>query len=580
MFFTKAICFFLLLLFSVNSLVAQIVTTEYHNHEQSFNRNLYPTFEESNTKLFNMDSAAFYNNIGDIRKLAAEDKRFTRALSLCEQAVNFYQKHLPAGQPVVRQLMEQSLQEAYKRGDERLISYVSWAYGALMYSYQQIDLCVTYCLQALEINKDFLARKYAFAYSGFVGEMLYHSKDFDNCIYYEKSAVASWGDTSLSGRYYLIRHLNTIGQAYQQLGQLDSALAFYKKSLRIANELNTVVWQGLNAGYMGQVYFLEKKYEVAKALLKYDYEVNRHYEKFVAAYSLQWMAKLNLVLQEKDSALVHIKESLQLLSQPQGYGLQKTNYQQWTYYTASEVYRALDKMDSFYYYFQLYASLHDSLNRTAALSSMKVAQIRIENERNYRTIALLRQKEAADRLKRNFAMAFIIMVCLVVILLVNRQLIKQKTGKLLALQEKAVAEKEVKLAREHLHMFTQNIVAKTELIDKLEERLHSNEVNKDRNRLIDELSHQTILTDEDWERFKSIFEKIHPGFFIKAKGKAPGITPAEQRMASLIRLHFTTRQTAAILGISIESVHKTRQRLRQRLRLSTEGNLDQVVASI
>jgi tetratricopeptide (TPR) repeat protein/DNA-binding CsgD family transcriptional regulator len=570
----------LLLIFQVISLFAQVVSTEYAPKGQSLDRKSYPTFEEKKERLFNMDSASFYNDIDDVERLAAENKKYAKTWSLCEQAVSYYQKQLPRGQGVVRQLMEQALQESYNSGDERLISYVSWAYGALMYAYQQIDVCVTYCLQALEVNKDFLARRYGFAYSGFVGEMLYHSKDYDNCIYYEKNAVASWADTSLSGRYYLIRHLNTIGQAYQQLGQLDSALAYYKKSLRIANELNTVVWQGLNAGYMGQVFFLEKKYDVAKALLKYDYDINRHYEKFVAAYSLQWMAKVNLALQEKDSALIHIKEALELLSQPQGYGLQKTNYQQWTYYTASEVYRSLDKMDSFYRYFQLYASLHDSLNRIAALSSMKVAQIRIENERNYQTIALLKQKEAADRLKRNFAIAFVIMICLVVILLVNRQLIKHKTGKLLALKEKAVAEKEVKLAREHLHMFTQNIVAKTELIDKLEERLQINELNNDRGRLIDELSHQTILTDEDWERFKTIFEKIHPGFFTKAKGKAPGITPAEQRMASLIRLHFTTRQTAAILGISIESVHKTRQRLRQRLRLPTEGDLEQVVTSI
>jgi DNA-binding CsgD family transcriptional regulator len=128
-------------------------------------------------------------------------------------------------------------------------------------------------------------------------------------------------------------------------------------------------------------------------------------------------------------------------------------------------------------------------------------------------------------------------------------------------------------------MFTQNIIAKTELIERLEERLQTNELTKDRDRLIDDLSQQTILTDEDWEKFKTIFEKIHPGFFMTLRGKASGITPAEQRMAALIRLHLTIRQTAAMLGISVDSVHKTRQRLRQRLQLVTEENLEESVTS-
>jgi len=82
------------------------------------------------------------------------------------------------------------------------------------------------------------------------------------------------------------------------------------------------------------------------------------------------------------------------------------------------------------------------------------------------------------------------------------------------------------------------------------------------------------------EKFTTLFEKIYPGFFINLKEKVNDITLAEQRMAALTRLHLTTRQIASILGISPNSVNKTRQRLRQRLNLELETNIEDIIARL
>ena len=97
--------------------------------------------------------------------------------------------------------------------------------------------------------------------------------------------------------------------------------------------------------------------------------------------------------------------------------------------------------------------------------------------------------------------------------------------------------------------------------------------------MIDELSSLTILTEDEWSKFKTLFEKVYPGFFLRLKGKAPDITIAEQRTAALTRLHLTSKEMAAMLGISVDSVHKAKQRLRQRLDISTELNLEQSINS-
>ena len=67
-----------------------------------------------------------------------------------------------------------------------------------------------------------------------------------------------------------------------------------------------------------------------------------------------------------------------------------------------------------------------------------------------------------------------------------------------------------------------------------------------------------------------LFEKTYPGFLTKLKEQASDITLAEQRMAALTRLHLTTKQMAAVLGISPNSVIKAKQRLRQRFNFETD----------
>ena len=148
------------------------------------------------------------------------------------------------------------------------------------------------------------------------------------------------------------------------------------------------------------------------------------------------------------------------------------------------------------------------------------------------------------------------------------------------MQQKNAAETELIAAKEQMQQFTHNIIEKTELIEKLSRQLSHKEENIKHQELINDLAHQTILTEDEWENFKSLFEKIYPGFFLTLKERATDITIAEQRMAALTRLNLTAKQMASMLGISVDSVHKTRQRLRQRLHIPVEANLEQSVASL
>ena len=96
---------------------------------------------------------------------------------------------------------------------------------------------------------------------------------------------------------------------------------------------------------------------------------------------------------------------------------------------------------------------------------------------------------------------------------------------------------------------------------------------------IHQLSRHSILTEEDWDGFKLLFEKVYPGFFHRLKQKMTDVTPAEQRMAAMCKLQLSNREAAALLGIAPNSVVKAKQRLRHRLGLEPESDLEAYFAN-
>lgn len=88
------------------------------------------------------------------------------------------------------------------------------------------------------------------------------------------------------------------------------------------------------------------------------------------------------------------------------------------------------------------------------------------------------------------------------------------------------------------------------------------------------LYNQRILTDEDSAAFKQYFEKSFPGYLLRLRNTFPDMTEAEERLFLFIKVNLTSKEAAAILGISAESVKKTRHRLRKRLDLLKGTSLE------
>jgi hypothetical protein len=139
----------------------------------------------------------------------------------------------------------------------------------------------------------------------------------------------------------------------------------------------------------------------------------------------------------------------------------------------------------------------------------------------------------------------------------------------------------VESKRRQLELYKTNLMEKSDLINKITAEL---EVLKKRfspepehiekfNRIL----HFNILTDEDWERFKTTFQEVYPNFFAGLRYRFPAITASELRLSALIKMNLSLREAADMLGISTSSVKKSRYRLKKRLGLKDEESLEDFI---
>jgi tetratricopeptide (TPR) repeat protein/DNA-binding CsgD family transcriptional regulator len=490
--------------------------------------------------------------------------------------------HQYASKSEIIVLAQQAVNEAYATEDEHLVACISFECGALLAHLGELERAAAFLLKGQEMLDRLGGQTIRDQYMNYtiLGETLFHCREYQKSIFYTRRVIDIYNDTASDADSYRARFYNTVGQNYLKLEMLDSAMSYFDTSLQISIRSGNVVWKGINAGFIGQVLYQKHQVDQAKPFLELAYVTLRDPERDHAGKALQFLARIDLEQGKIDSARLKCTEALAIL-RPLGqtHYLQAASFLELAYNAAADIYRAAKMTDSFYHYNHLYTQLHDSIQSVALLSSNKIAQLRIDNDNNYRTVGFLKREKRAEEARRNYLIVAILLVTVIVFLYLKRLRLKQRHKEELALREKQAAEAELHAAKEQMKLFTQNIVEKTDLIDKLTHQISNKELSDEQLHIVDEITHRTILTEAEWEHFKSLFEKVHPGFFSRLKEKAHDVTIAEQRMAALTRLNLTARQMASILGISVDSVHKTRQRLRQRLHIPAEVNLEQSVSA-
>ena len=129
-----------------------------------------------------------------------------------------------------------------------------------------------------------------------------------------------------------------------------------------------------------------------------------------------------------------------------------------------------------------------------------------------------------------------------------------------------------------------HLVQKSTFIQELKENLEkikkSPELFKVEFRRLVMLLKKESAEDKDWEVFKSYFSEVHNNFDKKIKSIAHDISEKEIRLASFLRMNLTTKEIASMLNVLPDSVLKSKYRLKKKLGLDKEQDLNEYLNTL
>lgn len=125
------------------------------------------------------------------------------------------------------------------------------------------------------------------------------------------------------------------------------------------------------------------------------------------------------------------------------------------------------------------------------------------------------------------------------------------------------------------------LIAKNKLMSEISDILESSKKSKSNIEAdLKSILFQNQNQEKDWEQFREVFEKIHPGFFEKIKSLFPQLSTTDIRICAYVKIRMSLNEVASLLNISLQSLHTSRYRIRKKLNLTSEQNLDDFIFQI
>ena len=242
----------------------------------------------------------------------------------------------------------------------------------------------------------------------------------------------------------------------------------------------------------------------------------------------------------------------------------------------ARVLAAQGKLAMAYSYMDSSSRMKDSVEVRYSNGLVVQAEQRIDSARHELQLSELEYARKTSVIVRNAAIGIIVLMSVIIILIVNRRRLKAQQ-----LREKASLE--LNNAQKQLTQYTRNLQDKNKQLEQFSteiEKLRDEQNDVSVNDTIVQLQQSTILTDEEWDEFRVLFEQVHSGFIHRLKEKYPEITPAETRYLVLAKLNLDNKEMANILGIGTNAVRNSKFRLRKKFDLTDDDAFDDMVKSI
>ncbi|WP_304342821.1 tetratricopeptide repeat protein [Chryseobacterium koreense] len=564
----RVLCFFLLLLLGVGMFSAQADSARILAHHQQ-------ELALCNQKKNSACSAMV------LRKIA---KLYDDYLDFSKSG-DYYQKAISA---------------ALQIDDKELLAALYGEYGRVFYKMLDFPKAFEYYQKAMDLCERTGNKQGKIDLLKKIGELYYHLGEFEKAFDHADQIIKlanEIGDKKNTGYAFSWK-----GNILMVMGKYKESLKQYQESIIMQKELNDDRRLAVDYANVAFEYQLLSDYETA---LKYHQKcyvlMKKNQDRYLEMLYLKDMGALiqnapdkvlksvGILPENRYKTSVDYEAKALQIAEELGDTPQKT-------YILEFLVSGYEKMGDFkeaYSLFQKLTKIKDEMTGQQIKAEIARKESQYFFEKKEAAEKMLNEKKQA-RLKLLYSIALSVFFIIAVAgfsLFYYTRMKKRKemeiheANRQIMQLEKEKMESELDQAKMEMAQFVSSLNEKNNLIDKISEELQQLNYFQDEKKnaiqeTLIEIKHSVILTDEDWKKFLSRFEKIYPDFISILKTEYPKITAAESRYLMLVKIGFSSKEMADILGVSPNTVHVTWKRLREKFGFSRDESPQDILSRI
>ncbi|MBF8455697.1 tetratricopeptide repeat protein [Kaistella sp. G5-32] len=513
------------------------------------------------------DTTAFKNFLEPLRKRNSQSDKVLYNLLLA----NVHAKAYDRINSVSNRYYSRSIANAKKLDNKALEIWATLCYAEYFYNYRQVTEALPYFVAAIEKINQSDPAQILFPSESFTKIGFYLGTIGDNreAINYLKKALKYTNKNTAE----FAKISDNLGAYYLELGDVVNA----RKNIEIASEVAKSVGDSVRyaktLGNFGIIYERNHDYANAIKLLLQDIQISERFkaqQNTMFAYTV--LARLyiaNNQISEADSAL----KKADLIAKSKSYF--KINELEILKLKLEIIYN--QKTGGELAVRRRIGVLEDSLNKTDGIMPLNQANWMMQ-KRNYQQNIASTESELSKQsfIKNLIFVASGLLILLILFIIFNaksREKLRQiQNDNKIKEYEKTKASNERKLAFASKTLDSQIdfLKEKNIQIQKLHleiDKIKKSEVFSDDQdqRKLDNLLQSHLMTEENWRNFKNEFQREHSGFYDHLIQNFPEITDSNLRIILLQKLGFTNTEISGLLGITVDAVKKSKQRLKRKL---------------
>ncbi len=333
-------------------------------------------------------------------------------------------------------------------------------------------------------------------------------------------------------------NLGNIGLIHQELGDVSAALECQQEALKLYEDVDDIIGKALTLGYIGDLCRENGDNDKALEFLLRGRELSeKARDAKTHSILLLRIGRLQRDRSENDLSLEALKQALELA---EAGGDRQNEFE--AHQAIALTYVAMADFEKAFFHQRRYAAVKDEVRSRESQEKLAEMRLRAEIDQAHKDREIYRLK--------------------------NEQL-----------------ELKMELKSKELTTQTMYLVQKNEYLESLRKRIKSAAKTADLptrralNSLILDID-DNVHVEDDWASFEQQFQQVHQDFMRILSEQFPNLTPTELKVCALLKVNLSSKEIAKILCVSVRNVESHRYRLRKKLQLPSDVNLQTYIAKI